>query len=649
MSEMSLPNDNERDAHVVEEILGYITAKPARSFFLFAGAGSGKTRTLVEVLKRATGIQTHQPSAAYAARLRACGQSIRVITYTKNAAAVVNGRLGENDYAMVSTIHAFCWKLIGGYEDDIREALLALNVIALEKAKAKAAEKKKGENATDLEKYAELATAADGIRATTRFLYHPDKNTYGEGALNHAQVLDIAAWLISNRPTLQQIIEDRHPLILIDESQDTMKGLLDSLFALCAARKGKVTLGLLGDHRQRIYQHGHDDLPSHIPNTWATPALSMNHRSQLRIVSLINSIWDADLDGRTQPSTGVRQHSRTEKNGGVVRFFVGDAATPSEQKYRIETDCAQKMAQISDPNAWSQSGGYQLLALEHKLAARRGGFLDVFVAMELLDKDSAAPQGNGENNGPGAARLLLGAMLELAETVAPDGTIYEARMTDVLRRYGVLKSLPPELERRQKALEAIQAAIKDFASACANPNSTVKEVLTPIVAGGFLETGSQLSVAFADDSPPTPEPAVKSKELSADRKRRGWCALFDAPWRQVKLYRGYLSGKSKLATHQIVKGSEFKHVMVVMDDQDAGGFLFSYDKLLGGAALSKTDRDHADNGEETSIDKTLRLLYVTCSRAEESLALMLWTKDVTGALKFLRASEWFEEGEIVSV
>ena len=40
--------------------------------------------------------------------------------------------------------------------------------------------------------------------------------------------------------------------------------------------------------------------------------------------------------------------------------------------------------------------------------------------------------------------------------------------------------------------------------------------------------------------------------------------------------------------------------MAVMDDQDAGGFLFSYDKLLGGATLTKTDRDNAGQGKETS-------------------------------------------------
>ena len=100
---------NERDAHVVEEICDYVTGWPPRSFFLFAGAGSGKTRTLVEVLRRVTGIVPHENGDVFARRLRSHGQTVRVITYTKNATNVVSGRLGENEITIVSTIHAFCW------------------------------------------------------------------------------------------------------------------------------------------------------------------------------------------------------------------------------------------------------------------------------------------------------------------------------------------------------------------------------------------------------------------------------------------------------------------------------------------------------------------------------------------------------------
>lgn len=124
---------NDRDAGVVEEICGYLTEQPPRSFFLFAGAGSGKTRTLVEVLRRLTGVVPHDTGSVLGRRLRLGGRSIRVVTYTKNAVAVINGRLGSNDLVSVSTIHAFCWELIGGFDDDIREALIAVKKIALVK------------------------------------------------------------------------------------------------------------------------------------------------------------------------------------------------------------------------------------------------------------------------------------------------------------------------------------------------------------------------------------------------------------------------------------------------------------------------------------------------------------------------------------
>jgi DNA helicase-2/ATP-dependent DNA helicase PcrA len=371
------PLGNDRDAHVVEDICGYVTATPPRSFFLFAGAGSGKTRTLVEVLRRVTGVVKHEAGGRYAERLRSRGQSIRVITYTKNATAVVNGRLGENYLIAVSTIHSFCWELINGFNEDIQGALLARNAKKLAAAKAYAMTKAKGESDRDREKYAELEAEAEEIRKIEVFIYHPDRDTYGQGALSHGEVLEVTAWLIRERPTLQRILEDRHPLILIDESQDTTKGVLDALFELSKSRPGHITLGLLGDHRQRIYPDGHDDLPSHVPEDWARPALQMNHRSQQRIVELINKIWDADIEGRTQPKTGVPQHSRTEKNGGIVRIFVGDTRTDTAEKIRKEADSALAMAAETACAAWQDGArGYKTLALEHKLAAKRGNFFE---------------------------------------------------------------------------------------------------------------------------------------------------------------------------------------------------------------------------------------------------------------------------------
>lgn len=86
--------------------------------------------------------------------------------------------------------------------------------------------------------------------------------------------------------------------------------------------------------------------------------------------------------------------------------------------------------------------------------------------------------------------------------------------------------------------------------------------------------------------------------------------------------------------------------MVVINDEEAGGFLFSYDKLLGVKELSKTDRNNEIEGKDTAIARTSRLLYVTCSRAEKSLAIAVYTPQPVLAKQNVIDAGWFNENEI---
>lgn len=642
---------NDRDAGVVEEICGYLTEQPPRSFFLFAGAGSGKTRTLVEVLRRLTGVVQHESGGRLANRLRLYGRSIRVVTYTKNAVAVISGRLGSNDLVAVSTIHSFCWELIGGFDEDIREALITYKAVQLEEAKTKAAAKVRGISDTDRRKFAAIEAEIEALKGVPTFIYHPDKDTYGEGAMQHGQVLDATAWLLLNRPTLRTILQDRHPIILIDESQDTMKSVLDALMKLAEPRGSGLTLGLLGDHRQRIYMDGPSDLPGLVPPGWAKPELKMNHRSQQRVVQLINTIWAAKLAGRTQPASGVEQHHRTEKTGGTVRLFIGRTSLSTPEKRQKEAWVASQMQQAAQSDAWATPAGYQSLALEHKLVAARGDFLNVYTAMTLIDPNAAAPSGRGENTGPSVARLVLQDLAQLVACVAADGSVNDFAATEVLRRAGCLDQLPADADQRIARTEEMHEALAAFGAACVKPDPTVAEVVAPIIKAQVFKVDGRLQQQFADQTPPPAAP-IPRKETETDdaRRRRGWCALFKAPWAELERYRRYLAGNSELATHQVVKGSEFTHVMVVMDDDQSGGNQISYDKLFGATELGERDLDNVQAGKETTIDRSLRLLYVTCSRARETLALVLWAENPAEALKFARnKSDWFTAEEIVEI
>ena len=103
------------DDHVDAEIATYLTLESPRSFFLFAGAGSGKTRSLVNALEHIQ--KTHGP------RLKLRGQRVGVITYTNAACDEIKARIDFNSLFHVSTIHSFAWDLIGGFNADIREWL----------------------------------------------------------------------------------------------------------------------------------------------------------------------------------------------------------------------------------------------------------------------------------------------------------------------------------------------------------------------------------------------------------------------------------------------------------------------------------------------------------------------------------------------
>jgi DNA helicase-2/ATP-dependent DNA helicase PcrA len=70
-----------------------------RSFAVIAGAGSGKTSSLIEALGL---IRTN-----YGSNLRIQGQRVACITYTKRAVQVISTRLGFDELFVVSTLHSF--------------------------------------------------------------------------------------------------------------------------------------------------------------------------------------------------------------------------------------------------------------------------------------------------------------------------------------------------------------------------------------------------------------------------------------------------------------------------------------------------------------------------------------------------------------
>ena len=92
-----------------------ININKPQSFFLLAGAGSGKTRSLVNALKYL--------DESFENDLLLLSKKIAVITYTNAARDEILSRVDYNPLFSITTIHSFAWELISPYTNDIKDWL----------------------------------------------------------------------------------------------------------------------------------------------------------------------------------------------------------------------------------------------------------------------------------------------------------------------------------------------------------------------------------------------------------------------------------------------------------------------------------------------------------------------------------------------
>src|SRR5579884_589130 len=218
---------NNIDAKADSEIAACLNLQSPKSFFLFAGAGSGKTRSLVEALKHLQKRANRQ--------LRLYRQQVGVITYTNKACDEIKRRIGYDPLVEVSTIHSFVWTLIQGFDADIRIWLKAELEEQIAELREKEAKGRGGKASLDRQKDIESKSRRLSILHEIRkFEYNPNGDNYGRNSLNHSDVIKIAASFLSIKPGMQRLLIKRFPILLIDESQDTNKLLMEALLSVQA-------------------------------------------------------------------------------------------------------------------------------------------------------------------------------------------------------------------------------------------------------------------------------------------------------------------------------------------------------------------------------------------------------------------------------
>lgn len=620
--------DDLHDAAADETIRGCINLAAPRSFFLYAGAGSGKTRSLVEAIRAVCKEQGRQLSLT--------GQKIGVITYTNAACDEIKQRLEFDPHVEVSTIHAFAWSLIAGYDNDIRGWLaerLLQDIAELEAAQAKGrASKASADRARSIES---KRRRHESLGSIIHFIYSPTGDNRTRDSLNHAEVIAMTADFLAAKPGLRRLLVTRFPVLLIDESQDTSRRLMDVLLDVEAAHRDTFCLGLFGDMMQRICADGKERLAEAIPEAWARPRKEMNHRCPTRVVELINRV--------RQDDDGEKQVPRDDAPIGTVRLFI---APQGADKPATEAAIAGRMRAITGDDGWTEGAqAIKTLALEHLMSARRFGFERFFAPLYAVERiRTSFLQGTGAGIGFFTHEILpLVAALRAADRFS---------VAAILRKTSPLldrKVLEDAGEGQADVLKTAKAASDGLlALASLEPAPTARQVLRYVAEKRLFAIPDVLAPFVVPDDPAEADVAAEADEEAASLKTEigEWRQALEAPLAEIERYDRYVRGASSFDTHQGVKGLEFPRVMVIVSDEEARGFMFGYDKLFGAKGKSETDTKNEAAGKETTIDRTRRLFYVTCSRAEESLAIVYYAEQVEAARAAITKLPWFVDDEI---
>ncbi|HMM16240.1 MAG TPA: AAA family ATPase [Petrimonas sp.] len=330
----------------VQEILKSIDS--GRYFLLSGGAGSGKTYSLVSVIRQ---VIVEHPTV-----------KVACMTYTNAAVKEIEERVNHKNLN-VSTIHDFLWDNIKHFQKELKAAIISLanneevNKISIEEA------------------YPIPNTYFDHLRDGIQY---KEFVRLREGIISHDELLIVANYLFEKYPKLSSIVKDKYKFIFIDEYQDTSKAVVDTFLTHFKKSERKNIIGFFGDAMQSIYEEGIgnlDDYKGNDADSVNEIQKKQNRRNPQLVIDLANKLR---TDGITQePSTDPKAPNMVEgivKQGTVLFLHSTDGDISKVEKF------------LEENYDWDFNSSKETkeLNLTHNLIAGKAGFRTL---MDIYDKD----------------------------------------------------------------------------------------------------------------------------------------------------------------------------------------------------------------------------------------------------------------------
>lgn len=310
-----------------------------QSFRLEAGAGAGKTYSLIEALKYLIRNNEYEFSRR--------SQKIACITFTNVAKGEIASRIDRNPIVYCDTNHAFCWSLISGFQKQIRKLISEMPIWQ--------------------EKIAEAGGGIDSFSIEYLLGYRSIRE--GSVSIHHDDVIPLTVSLMKYAK-FRNMVADRYPIILVDEYQDTDRGWVDAIKELFLKDSNRPLFGFFGDHWQKIYDGGCGEL-KHAAITEI--GKGANFRSVKTVVDCLN---------RMRPE--LHQFVKDVDADGYVHVFhtngwAGDRRTGGHWGGDLPTEVGHAALELTRATltneGWDLSSEYtKVLMLTHRLLANEQGY-----------------------------------------------------------------------------------------------------------------------------------------------------------------------------------------------------------------------------------------------------------------------------------
>lgn len=590
-----------------------------QSFSVVAGAGSGKTTSLLMALDH---IRT-----TVGKQLLQNDQQVVCITYTNRATDVISERLGWDDLFVISTIHSFLWGEIKRFTDEIR---LALKETLIPAKIEKYEERDNGGSSKRAikarKKVTTLTANLSDLEKVEKFKYDETSNfsNYAEGKLSHDDLINIAGHMIFNHEMLQKIIGQKYPYIFIDEAQDTFKKIIEAFNNIC--KKGDLPIvGYFGDPMQQIYRDRMGNFGTS-DNTSVITKME-NFRSSPQIIDLLNSFRqdvqqypagdNADIDGNVE----------------LILVQAQDPEAPRSRYSQEQLDqVASKFDEILKSWDWYEKKNVKLLFLARQMIARRLGFeeLHKLFTGEYSSFRSKEDYESGEH-------FLLKPFINTIWPIVERYNEQDMRsVMDILRKNS--PAFKPEGENSHKSLKEMIEMAEQLVNELVEYWET--NTLGPILQFVRDNHLSNLSDQLLEDLDREPMNDEYNSEEHSDDKGR-WLAdnFFTMDPSQIPKYVNFVENNTTFSTQHGVKGEEYANVVVLFDDIEAAWNLYSFSKMLTPGTSGE--------GTEGQQKRSKKLAYVCFSRAEVNLKIILFSPDPNTAKAELLDAGIFKKGQIM--